>query len=66
MDKKAPMTSAIVGSLTGLAWTTVKKLVNNPDALEKPSSLATALKLLDVRFALEKSTDLPDAFEEYF
>ena len=60
------MTLAIVGSLTGLAWTAVEELVDEPEELEKPEALQKVLALLDARFALEKSTELPDAFEEYF
>ena len=65
-DRSSQVALAVVGNLTGLAWTVVEGLVDSPADLEKETAIDEVLKLLDARFALEKNTELPDALEEYF
>ena len=57
---------AVLGQLTGIAWTACEQLADDPEALETDTALDEILVILDRRFQYEKITDLPEAFEEYF
>ena len=67
LEKKGDQVAlALLGNLTGLAWSACEELADSPDALEKEGAFEKLISLLDQRFMHEKATELPDAFEEYF
>lgn len=57
---------SILGQLTGLSWTSCEVLADDPSQLESSDALKKILSILDGRFQYDKSTELPDTFEEYF
>ena len=56
----------LLGSLTGIAWDTCESLSDDPKALEEEKAFDVLMDMLDKRFKHDKSTELPEAFEEYF
>ena len=67
LEKKGDQIAlALMGNLTGLAWSACEELADKPDELEGERAFDKLIALLDKRFLHEKATELPDAFEEYF
>jgi hypothetical protein len=56
----------LVGSLSGIAWDTCESLAEDTSKLEDDKAFDLLIDLLDSRFRHDKSTELPEAFEEYF
>ena len=65
-DKVKQTALLLLGQLTGIAWETCESLADDPAALEAEEAFDKLIALLDSRFRHDRSTELPDAFEEYF
>ena len=55
----------LLGSLTGIAWDTFESLAEDPSKLEEDDAVDKLMDLLDSIFRHDRSTELPEAFEEY-
>ena len=61
--KEKQVTLAILGQLTGIAWTACETLADEPDKLETEEAYKALIDILDKRFGQDKATELPDVFE---
>ena len=56
----------LLGQLTGLAWEACDSLAEDSDELQETDAFDELIFILDSRLKHDKSTELPDAFEDYF